>query len=403
MKLHHNSMIYSHMDSDSDSQQKAGELAFIARLTCVAYIIELVISWHGYIRSHRIFELTPVFPALRLLPEPLEWGIYITQILLLAWLCIRPHHRLAASIVLTLTVFCILRDLLLLQPYTYMYAYVIFTCSVLRHTSQARLKALQIMVCGVYFWAGFHKFNATFFLSVFPWFISPFYHFSKPPSALFSDVIVMLMTFITPMYEALIGIFLLFPNYRRTGTLMAFIMLIVVLLCLGPLGHNWNAIVWPWNIYLFILDVRLFLKSDLQFWKMDVFSNLEKPQLLSMILFIAAPALAIITPWYTPLGFKLYAGSIDTAEMIFTPDETFEHVPPYLKRLINPQHILNLADWSIYETNMAAAASVPMVLQQGPKGICRYLSDSTHVILRYHNTPPFYSTKGKVNEILLCP
>ena len=71
---------------------------------------------------------------------------------------------------------------------------------------------------------------------------------------------------------------------------MAFIMLVVVLACLGLDSDSWNIIVWPWNIYLFLLAVMLFHKpaaiGDTVRFRFDI------PTLATIALFVITPTLA---------------------------------------------------------------------------------------------------------------
>lgn len=156
--------------------------------------------------------------------------------------------------------FCIMMDMLLAQPYIYMYCFTLFVVATGSRHQKSALNALRIMVSGVYFWAGFHKLNATFYASVFPWFFSPVYTFSHADSFGGLDIVMGIIMLGVPLFESMIGVLLLFPKYRKIATAMAFTMLVTVLICLGPFGHNWGIGVWPWNIFLFLLEVRLFLK-----------------------------------------------------------------------------------------------------------------------------------------------
>ena len=62
----------------------------------------------------------------------------------------------------------------------------------------------------------------------------------------------------TPFIEMGIGVGLLFTKTRTAAIVAAIAMCAFVLFTLGPLGHNWDNIVWPWNITLALIVLVLF-------------------------------------------------------------------------------------------------------------------------------------------------
>src|ERR1043165_1133900 len=95
--------------------------ASIVRVTAIAFLCTLALSWRAYIPSQRIFALSPVFEILGSMPVWLDWITLILNIGCLGWLVIKPLQRAPAIGVLVCTVFWVLQDLLRFQPYTYMY------------------------------------------------------------------------------------------------------------------------------------------------------------------------------------------------------------------------------------------------------------------------------------------
>ncbi len=140
------------------------------------------------------------------------------------------------------------------------------------------------------------------------------------------------MVLATPFFESLIGILLLFPKSKGNCNGMAFAMLVTVLYCLGPFGHNWEKDVWPWNIWLFLMELRLFMvAAGNRGFSLRV-SEMKGLPALSVVLFCLAPVTAMFIPWYAYLGFKLYSGNVVTAQVILAPDETLAKAPPFLKK-----------------------------------------------------------------------
>ena len=369
--------------------------ANIVRVTCIAFLCTLVLSWRAYIPSLRIFALSPVIDILRSTPVWADWILLILNIGCLGWLVTKPLQRAPAFGVLVCTVFWVLQDLLRFQPYTYMY---FFTIVLAVFFTSRSMDALKIMVASVYFWGGIHKINATFLFKLFPGFIEPFYTFPKETSPL--GALMALVIFIVPVFEAAIGLLLLFfPRQRRLAVLMAFIMLVVVLTCLGLDDYTWNLIVWPWNIYLFLLALMLFYKpasaDDTARFRFDT------PTLATIALFSITPAFALFGWGHSYPAFKLYSGNTKRAEIIFAQDENITLLPDNLGQLVGRAHTLSLVDWTAHEFELVVYPE-SYVFRRGSEGLCPYLSDRQHATLRIYDPPFFYRIDTTYQDFPLC-
>ena len=367
----------------------------IIRVTCVAFLCTLVLSWRAYIPNLRVFAFSPVIEVLGSVPAWFDWIILILNIGCLGWLVITPLQRAPAVGVLVCTVFWVLQDLLRFQPYTYMYFFTILW--VMFFTSRS-LDAMKIMVASVYVWGGIHKINATFFLSVFPEFIEPLYTFPKEPSLL--AALIVLVMFLVPVFESMIGLLLVFaPRQRLLTTSMAFFMLVVVVTSLGLDDDAWNLIVWPWNIYLFLLILMLLPKSASV--EDTVRLRLDIPTLATIVLFSVTPAFALFGWGHSYPAFKLYSGNTKTAEVIFSQDENMERLPNSLGQLVGRAHTLSLVDWTAQEFGLVVYPE-SYVFRRGAKGLCPYLNDGQHATLRIYDPPPFYRIDTTYQDFPAC-
>lgn len=376
------------------------EHLFIIRLTAITLLITLLISWRLYLPGFRVFLSVPLLDMLHGLPYWVDWTVTIACMMCLISLAVFPRKRALAGGVLFCLAVGVLQDVNRLNPYICMYSFPLITAFFCRDNKDHALDALRIMICGVYFWAGFHKLNATFYNTVFPWFISPIHQFSlQDPGTL--DYMFGFGLLITPVFEAMIGILLLFPKYRRVATVMAFIMLVTVLVCLGPLGHNWGKVVWPWNIYLFMMEYLLFWKFPDKTNAPFFVSRQSYISRVGIALYVIAPVLAIFSPWYSYPGFKLYSGNIVRAEVLLAPEETMSRVPDYIASLRVPDK-LDVGSWSVHELgNMPYPA--PYVLRTGAAGLCAYLDEPGQTQLRMIYPSPFYSQDKEYEDMPLCP
>ncbi|NOT24130.1 MAG: hypothetical protein HOP22_15600 [Nitrospiraceae bacterium] len=368
--------------------------ANIVRVASIAFLCSLALSWRAYIPSLRIFALSPVIDALGSTPVWADWSILILTVGCLCWLVVTPLQRAPALGVLACTAFWVLQDLLRFQPYTYMY---VFTIVVAVFFSSGSLNALKIMVASVYLWGGVHKINATFFFKTFPSLIEPFYTFPTEPSLV--AALIALAIFLVPLFEAAIGLLLFFPRHRRLATVMALTMLVVVLACLGLDREAWNLIVWPWNVYLFLLVFRLFYKPAAVDDRIRF--RLDMPTLATIALFTVAPAFALIGWMHSYPAFKLYSGNTKRAEVIFAQDENVAHLPNNLGTLVGRAQTLSLVDWTAHEFGLVVYPE-SYVFQRGAKGLCPYLSDRRQATLRIYDLPVFYSIDRTHQDFPLC-
>jgi hypothetical protein len=98
--------------------------------------------------------------------------------------------------------------------------------------------------------------NASFVEDVFPWLLEPFA--DKMPASI--ATLLPYLAFTPPAIEAGIGILLL-TRFRSVAVVLALAMHAFILLCIGPLGQDWNAVVWPWNLAMMALVVVLFWQA----------------------------------------------------------------------------------------------------------------------------------------------
>lgn len=363
------------------------DFAYVMRLTCLTILITLGMEWRSFLPNfhHPLLTPVPLYEPLARLPSSIDWGIFFLCIMLLVWLFITPQKRFPAFGISVCIIFWGVQDIVRFQPWFHMYCFVTLVAAFCKRPENG-LNALRIMICGVYFWAGFHKLNMTFFTKIMPWFLTPIYI----PSF---DWLFKIAGFITPIFEAAIGIMLLFRKWRRVATAMAFIMLMVVLICLGPYGHNWGKVIPLWNIWLFLMELRLFLipayneNTPLLRFKLQQVSII-----ISVIMFVVAPTLAIFVPGYARLGFKIFAGNTLTAEILIAPEETLTRQSKLFKGMVKQNDRLSFKIpiyHSAYAYRMRAKAVYP------------YLDYPSEATLRIYSPPPFYSTHREYTDMAL--
>jgi len=92
------------------------------------------------------------------------------------------------------------------------------------------------------------------------WFVAPATRWHLPTGL----IEVMRWTIASaPVVELAIGLALWVPSLRRAAIAAAVVLHLAALLFLGPLGYNYNWVVWPWNLAMIGLVWALFAVHSL--------------------------------------------------------------------------------------------------------------------------------------------
>lgn len=275
----------------------------------------LLLSLHLWI-GDTSYPTTPVLPGLPALPRAV--GILgLIALLALAFIAAAAKRPRRYWIALVVTGgLLVLLDQNRLQPWFY---YYLFTSIALawafghpRRNASIALDGIRVMLIGIYAWAGIQKLNASFVNEVFPWVIEPALSWA---GALGIGGAWKGLASGAALTETSIGVGLLFPRTRKAAVIAAAGMHGFLLVMLGPLGHDWNSVVWPWNIAMVALVATAF-------WGVDgpLFPRLARPraavQWVAAALFIAAPALSFVGVWDAYLSAKLYSGNTESAYLL---------------------------------------------------------------------------------------
>ena len=124
------------------------------------------------------------------------------------------------------------------------------------------------------------------------------------------------------------------------------------LIWLGPLGLQYNKVVWPWNVAMIILLWMIFIKKEINaklIWK--------NTGALVAFCWILLPALNLAGWWDNYLSCNLYSGNIPS--MIICVKDNIDSLPVakfFNKRnmpgICDDGHILNIQNWALAEMNI---------------------------------------------------
>lgn len=332
------------------SIKTTGEKVFF--VAWLGFISCLSISFTLWIPVNNLYPAVPVFEFISSLPGALS---YIISILFISLLFISNSHKFQVrGIILSALILLVLAlsfDFLRIQPWVFYYFFVLLSFAVYPVNRESDvLNIIRMMLACIYFWSGIQKLNHTFLFDTYPWLIEPMISFMPEGFA----SILTNTALMAPAIEIICGMGLLFKKTQKISMYLLVFMHAFILLMLGPIGHNLNVVIWPWNISFAIILYLLF-KTETNFSIKTFFQSEKKIYKTGIfILFGLLPALSFLNLWPMYFSSALYSSNKVKSE-IFLPEELKEKLPESVIEKIDPQTnglILNL--WTQNELNVAS-------------------------------------------------
>jgi hypothetical protein len=337
-------------------------VAFLRATLLTAASLGLIASLPAWMNT-RSFPLVPIVPAFPILPSPGDkvlLGAMLAALIVALW-----SYRVGVMVFLCTSFFAFCEDQNRGQPWLYMY-WVMLALSLA--SSPVSVAACRIAMPVVYFWSGVQKLNHGFFAVIPGWFVTPAvkWHWPAPIiEALKAGVAA------APFIEIALAILLWIPRLRSSTIAAALVLHSVSLIFLGPLGYNYNWVVWPWNAAMMALVWGLFSRS--RFFKDSVRDSAEKsatmpgsvspkkpiaksvepaiavssigetlrqlcnsrPACLALLLYALLPLLSFGGWWDSYFSFSLYAENAARANIFIT--QTFaDRLPVELRKYVQP-------------------------------------------------------------------
>lgn len=348
--------------------------------------------------SSRLYPTTPAVHFLPSIPNILGYGLLALLVgsLLGIILSSKPRKYIVSAIFLY--GLFVLFDQSRLQPWAYQYAVMFAVLGFFSwKASDLQLKETILNICrfivaAIYFWSGLQKFNLMFFSSVFPWFVSPVASFFPGTTEFYVYAIGIFI----PLIEMAIGVGLLTRRFKTLAIFMALDMMVFVLLLLGPLGHNWNSVVWPWNVVMFLLVLVLFYKTNDFSWD---FARKGKHVLLTFsigLLFVFLPVLSFFDRYDSYPSFALYSGNIDQG-FIRLSGATVEKLPGEVRQYAVPigdHYRLYISKWSYGVMNVPAYPE-ERIYKNVAESLCIYEMNTAGMWLVIKEFPSFHERTEK--------
>ena len=339
--------------------------AWLRGALLIGCLLGMVISYRVWFTA-RAFPLLPIFNGFPILTPPLDnclFGAMLAALVVAMW-----FYRTGVVFFLAASFFAYCQDENRGQPWLYMY-WVMLLLTLFPEPDAS--VACRMAISVAYVWGGIQKLQPAFFRRVPDWFVAPAATQWHLP-----DAIVHLLSWsvtCAPIFELFIGVFLWTSRFRKAAIVAAMLVHLMALLFLGPLGRNYNAVIWPWNVTMIIMIIALFgglAQSRAQSATTNAFDNLQNftalrrswPALVIVALYSFLPVLSYTGAWDSYFSFTLYAENQSKADIFVTeafasrlPSALRAHVHK-LRQDYNPQFqgpfVLDFQGWGMTELSV---------------------------------------------------
>ncbi|HLK62506.1 MAG TPA: MauE/DoxX family redox-associated membrane protein [Bryobacteraceae bacterium] len=321
--------------------------------------------------TSRSYPLVPVFRFLRPVPPPWDYGVMASLILLAVWIAIRPKPVKAIAAFVLLAAAYGLFDQSRWQPWLYQYLFMLAALAIYSERDAVSITTCRWMVAAIYFWSGVHKANAGFIEDTFPRLMEPF-------GGLATLRAVHVLALAVPAIEAAIGMGLLTRRFRTASIIGALGMHAFILASVGPLGHDWDRVIWPWNLAMAAIVVLLFWRNG------DATSGGSRAfQGLVLVLFGIAPVLSFVNLMDGYPAFSLYSGNPNDGT-IYMADSVADRLPEEIQEQIDVNDSgvdeLSILGWSYEELGVPPYGEL-RVLRSIGRQVCEEAGNPREMVL----------------------
>jgi hypothetical protein len=328
--------------------------------------------------AERDYPLCPISDLLPNVPPPLDRVWFGTLVVLLVVIAVTPYSRGLIGVFVGLAGLLSLWDQSRWQPWFYQYLFMLAAFIFAR--GEQPLTIARFIVAATYVWSGLQKCNASFLTEVYPWLLEPF--LSEPARAF-----VLPGGLVIPFLEAGMGIGLLVPKLRMTALVVVLAMHAAILYCLGPLGHDWNRVVWPWNLAMMAAAVILFWRTPEISLRAIVWPSTRYSWLV-LLLFGVMPFFSFLGLWDSYLSAALYSGNEIHADVIISPKVRDRLAKGIQRHCIarSGTFVVDLDSWSMDELNVPSYPA-RRVFRGVARSFFALAAEPADVVLLIHEAP----------------
>jgi hypothetical protein len=385
---------------DNTTKMKLTKKHWIYSIVTIGFLVQIYLSlslWYG---ESREFFLVPMFDNL-----PLNIGNIGDMTLFIALLVslimgVFYHKKYLLGSVLLFMILLFLQDLTRVQAWSYQY---FLTFAVLfidwKKPNKILIPTLQLILIFTYFWSGIQKLNPHYVANVHPFLFTTFdwlEPFGNNPK----------FGYVSAVFELLIGLGLYFRKTQRITLILAIGMHLSILVIIGPLGLDWNEIVYPWNfVMIFSLPILFWntTKTKEVETEKNPFLYLGSRVLIILIIGIL-PVFNLFTRFPETISMTMYNGATSEISVYYQGDEIPNCIPKVTQEDIYPTRLgnqISLDDWGIDELNVPVY-DLPTYARKFGKQFCDCLENKEIAGVRITNMKRWQTKDYMMTEKIDC-
>ena len=337
----------------------------------------------------RDYPLVPLLDGLPQPPPPADAVLLAAMGVSLVGAAVAKRPRRFLQAVLGIGALWALLDQTRWQPY-FAYYLVAALCLLLAEGAEPRarrawaLAPFQLLVCCMYVYSGLHKLNHHYLTTDFRLTAAPVLRWLSLRPASLPASLAAGLALLSAALELGFGVLLFTPRLRRVAVVGLTLMHGFILASIGPLGQDYNRVVWPWNLAAIAALWLLFwpdgtgtqLAGFARAWRRHPLGGAarEKPDALPrplalawgavLLVFGLLPALSFAGGWYASLSFQLYAGK-ERIALINYDARRQDALPPAALRAAATPGQVNLLAWSLAELGATPVLEDRVLLRIG--------------------------------------
>jgi uncharacterized membrane protein YphA (DoxX/SURF4 family) len=368
-------------------------IEYLKTITLIFLLIGIALSFKLWL-SNRYFPLVPLFNFIPTIAPPFDSIFLFSFILSIIIKLFMPQIKVSKWIFWICTIILIITDINRIQPWFYLYI-LILSISDFINSETEKIRILKILLASIYFYSGWHKLNPEYFNSVVDWFIQPFYSEKN-----FYYAVLKFTGNIIPIIEMACSLLLLSGRFVKQTIIIITLLHIFILASTGPLGHNYNSVIWPWNIFMPLALLLTFYEAENENLFHQVKNQvLEKSAKSYLILFIIiTPFLNSFNLWPSYMSWNLYSGNTENAKMYLGEKVSTYFSPAFdniIKDCYDAPYTINPKKWALKELNVPPFPE-KAVWHKCHRYMLEFTGNSNEVIL---NIQPKTSILGKKDAL----
>ena len=330
--------------------------ASILKIVCLFWLIAKIISINAWL-TNRLFPVVPPFEVLANVPSIVHKLLFYASCLCLSVILFFKVKRSFIIVLLVLELTSCMLDIIRWQPWEYQYIFILLAFLFCKNT-KAFYTSLLFILSSLYIFSGLHKFNGGFLHYVWErillhGYFGFSYTFIKAAKLHYAGV---LLAFI----ETACGVALLLMKDKKWPLALLAFMHVFVLFALGPLGIDYNSVIWPWNLAMIIVLYNVQVNS--QYLKGAAL--IPKIFKISLLLFwCILPIANFAGYWDSFLSSSLYSGNSWNATICISNTSTTKVLQEYYIKydrfaICNGDTGISMHNWAITELNVVPYSEI---------------------------------------------